>query len=91
MTLNSAWTDGDSGVAPWPSSAARTSRASSYLPLRMRRRGLSGRNGHKAQMQRVKKIWNARGNLQAMSRGAKENPRVSLYVDQYAFTVINGV
>jgi hypothetical protein len=42
-------------------------------------------------MQRVKKIWNARGNLQAMSRGAKENPRVSLYVDQYAFTVINGV
>jgi hypothetical protein len=28
-------------------------------------------------MQRVKKIWNASGNLQATSRGAKEKPRVS--------------
>jgi hypothetical protein len=44
----------------------------------MSRRGLSGKNGHRAQMQRVKKIWNARGNRQAMSRGAKEKPSVSL-------------
>lgn len=38
-------------------------------------------------MQSVKKIWKASGKRQAISRGAKENPRVSLWVgyqDQYA-------
>lgn len=46
MMLNCVRTDADSGVAPFPSSAARTSRASSYFPLRIKRRGESGRKGH---------------------------------------------
>lgn len=45
MTLNWALTDGLLIVAPWPSRAAMTSRASSYFPFRMRRRGEEGEEG----------------------------------------------
>lgn len=45
MTEYCALTDGESGVAPFPSRAASTSNASSCLSFRMRRRGESGRNG----------------------------------------------
>ena len=79
ITLNWVLTSGESTLTPWPSSAAITSRASSYLPLRMSSRGESGRKGHMAQMQRVKKIWKARGKRQAMSRGAKAKPKVSQF------------
>lgn len=41
-------TAGESGVAPWPSKAAMTSKASSCLPLRISSLGESGRNGHRA-------------------------------------------
>jgi hypothetical protein len=47
------------------------------LPLRMRRRGESGKKGHRANMHKVKKSWKASGKRHAMSRGAKEKPRVS--------------
>lgn len=47
---------GESGVAPLPSRAARTSRASSLLPFRTRRRGESGRKGQTKQMIAEKKI-----------------------------------
>lgn len=77
MILYCVRTDAESGVASWPSNAARTSSASSCLPFRMRRRGESGRNGHSAYIQNVKKSWKANGNRQAISRGAKEKARVS--------------
>jgi hypothetical protein len=54
MMLNCVLTDGEDGVAPWPSNAARTSYASSYLPFRIRSRGESGRKGHKTQIRPVK-------------------------------------
>lgn len=77
MILNWALTDGEVTVAPLPSSAAMTSRASSYLPFRMSRRGESGRNGQRHQIIRLKKIWKASGKRQATLPLAKEKPSVS--------------
>ena len=58
MTLNWVRTVGDEAVAPWPSRAAITSYASSYLPFRINRRGESGKKGQRAYMQSVKTgIW----------------------------------
>ena len=46
MIENWVRTLGELTVAPLPSSAARTSYASSYLPLRINSRGESGKKGH---------------------------------------------
>lgn len=56
ILLNCARTEAESGVAPLPSRAARTSSASSYLPLRISRRGESGKNGHMHQIKAVKTV-----------------------------------
>ena len=56
MIENWVRTLGELTVAPLPSSAARTSYASSYLPLRISSRGESGRNGHMSQTKAEKTV-----------------------------------
>lgn len=81
IILNCACTEADSMVAPSPSRAAITSRASSVRPLRIKRRGESGRNGHRHQIIIEKNNWNARGNRHAtLLFVTNDNPRVSQFV-----------